>query len=137
MDDALTKIDVQDIENIDILKDASATAIYGARGANGVVLITTKSGKSGRTSLEYNGYASFEGLSRKLDLLNVEDYVKYQYEYQTLGGNQTAFAQMFGGDPASADFASGAYQRIQQEYGSRAGIDWQDEVFGGRHFADA
>lgn len=132
MDDALTKIDVQDIENIDILKDASATAIYGARGANGVVLITTKSGKSGRTSLEYNGYASFEGLSRKLDLLNVEDYVKYQYEYQTLGGNQSAFAQMFGGDPASADFASGAYQRIQQEYGSRAGINWQDEVFGGQ-----
>lgn len=86
MDDALTKIDIQDIENIDILKDASATAIYGARGANGVVLISTKSGAAGRTSLDYNGYASFEGLSKKLDLLSVEDYVKYQYEFQTLGG---------------------------------------------------
>ncbi|WP_286651497.1 MULTISPECIES: SusC/RagA family TonB-linked outer membrane protein [Sphingobacterium] len=132
MDDALTKIDIQDIENIDILKDASATAIYGARGANGVVLISTKSGAAGRTSLDYNGYASFEGLSKKLDLLSVEDYVKYQYEFQTLGGNQRAYAQMYGGDPAAPDFASTAYQRIHSDYANRAGIDWQDEVFGGQ-----
>src|SRR5699024_5619915 len=62
MEDALMKIDVNDIENIDILKDASATVIYGARGANGVVLITTKSGVAGKTSVNYNAYLSVEKL---------------------------------------------------------------------------
>src|SRR5690606_22283507 len=71
MEDALMKIDINDIESIDILKDASATAIYGARGANGVVLITTKSAKSGRTSVDYNAYISVERLSRSLDLLGI------------------------------------------------------------------
>ncbi|PRD54227.1 SusC/RagA family protein [Sphingobacterium gobiense] len=131
MDDALMKIDINDIEGIDILKDASATAIYGARGANGVVLITTKSAKSGRTAVDYNAYLSFEQLSRKLDLLGVEDYVKYQYEFQTLAGREHNFAAMFGGDVSAPDFASGAYARIQNDYGSRTGIDWQEEVFGG------
>ena len=131
MENALMNIDINDIENIDILKDASASAIYGSRGANGVVLITTKSGKAGRTSVDYNAYASFEGLSKKLDLLGVEDYVKYQYEYQTLGGQQVRFANMFGGDPTDANFASGAYDRIRNDYGNRAGLDWQEEVFGG------
>ncbi|MGJ1369306.1 SusC/RagA family TonB-linked outer membrane protein [Sphingobacterium spiritivorum] len=132
MEDALMKIDVNDIESIDILKDASASAIYGSRGANGVILISTKSGKAGRTNIDYNGYASFEKLSKKLDLLNIEDYVKYQYEFQTLGGKQQQFANMFGGDVNAPDFASGAYARIQRDYGSRPGIDWQDEVFGGQ-----
>ena len=131
MEDALMKIDINDIESIDILKDASATAIYGARGANGVVLITTKSAKSGRTTVDYNAYLSFERLSRKLDLLGVEDYVKYQYEFQTLAGNASRFADMYGGDADDPDFASGAYARIHNDYGTRAGIDWQDEVFGG------
>lgn len=131
MEDALMKIDINDIENIDILKDASATAIYGARGANGVVLITTKSAKSGRTTVDYNAYLSFERLSRKLDLLGVEDYVKYQYEFQTLAGSTANFASMYGGEVDDPNFASGAYARIHNDYGTRAGIDWQDEVFGG------
>ncbi|SJN34254.1 TonB family protein / TonB-dependent receptor [Sphingobacterium sp. JB170] len=132
MEDALMKIDINDVESIDILKDASASAIYGARGANGVVLVTTKSGKSGRTTVDYNGYVSIEGLSKKLDLLSVADYVKYQYEFQSLQGNQQDFATMYGGDPSSADFASGAYARIAADYGSRSGLDWQEEVFGGQ-----
>ncbi|MBD1434694.1 TonB-dependent receptor [Sphingobacterium sp. DN00404] len=131
MEDALMKIDVNDIENIDILKDASATAIYGARGANGVVLITTKSAKSGRTAIDYNAYLSFERLSRTMDLLGVEDYVKYQYEFQTLAGQEHNFAEMYGGDVSAPDFAAGAYDRIQRDYAARSGIDWQDEVFGG------
>src|SRR5690606_1270589 len=131
MEDALMKIDINDIESIDILKDASATAIYGARGANGVVLITTKSAKSGRTTVDYNTYLSFERLSKKLDLLGVEDYVKYQYEFQTLAGNTANFANMYGGDVDDSNFASGAYARIHNDYGTRAGIDWQEEVFGG------
>jgi len=131
MDGGLSSVDASDIESIDVLKDASASAIYGSRGANGVILVTTKSAKSGRTNIDYNTYFSFEKLSKKLDLLRVEDYVKYQYEYQTLGGRQQQFANMFGGDTSAPGFASNAYARIQQEYGNRTEIDWQQEVFGG------
>ncbi|MDR1714870.1 MAG: TonB-dependent receptor [Prevotella sp.] len=130
MENGLQNVDINDIESIDVMKDASATAIYGARGSNGVVLITTKSGKSGRTEVSYNAYVSFNRLGKKLDLLGVEDYVKYQYEYNVLRGNADSFANFFGGDVNAADFYSRAYSRISQEYGNRAGIDWQDIVFG-------
>ncbi|WP_324757120.1 SusC/RagA family TonB-linked outer membrane protein [Sphingobacterium thalpophilum] len=130
LEGGLNNVDASDIESVDVLKDASASAIYGSRGANGVILITTKSAKSGRTNIDYNTYFSFETLSKKLELLGVEDYVKYQYEYQTLGGRQQQFANMFGGDPTAPDFGSNAYTRIKQQYGNRTGIDWQQEVFG-------
>ncbi len=130
MENGLQNVDINDIESIDVMKDASATAIYGARGSNGVVLITTKSGKSGKTEVSYNAYVSFNRLGKKLNLLGVEDYVKYQYEYNTLRGNADSFANFFGGDVNASDFYTGAYSRISQEYGNRAGIDWQDLVFG-------
>ena len=94
MENGLQNVDINDIESIDVMKDASATAIYGARGSNGVVLITTKSGKSGKTEVSYNGFVSFDRLGKKLDLLGVEDYVKYQYEFQLLRGNQSSFANL-------------------------------------------
>lgn len=81
MENGLQNVDINDIESIDVMKDASATAIYGARGSNGVILITTKSGKSGKTEVSYNGFVSFDRLGKKLNLLGVEDYVKYQYEF--------------------------------------------------------
>lgn len=130
MENGLQNVDINDIETIDVMKDASATAIYGSRGANGVILITTKSGKSGKTEVSYNGYVSFDRLGKKLDLLGVEDYVKYQYEFQELRGGQNEFANIFGGDINSPDYYTGAYARIAQDYRNRAGIDWQDEVFG-------
>ena len=130
MEDGLRNVDINDIESIDIMKDASATAIYGARGSNGVILITTKSGKAGKTEVSYNGYVSFDRLGKKLDLLGVEDYVKYQYEFQQLRDNQDNWASIFGGNVNDADFYTGAYNRIHSDYGNRAGIDWQDEVFG-------
>ena len=130
MDNGLQNIDINDIETLDVMKDASATAIYGARGSNGVILITTKSGKAGKTEVSYNAFVSFDHLGKKLDLLGVEDYVKYQYEFQALRGGQNDFANFFGGDINSPDFYTGAYSRISQEYGNRAGIDWQDLVFG-------
>ena len=131
MENGLQNVDINDIATIDVLKDASATAIYGAQGSNGVILITTKSGKAGKTSVQYNTYFSFEKLGKKLDLLDVADYVKYQYEFQTYAGNIDNWTDMFGGDKTAADFYTGAYDRIARDYGSRAGIDWQDEVFGG------
>ncbi|WP_294616465.1 TonB-dependent receptor [uncultured Bacteroides sp.] len=130
MDNGLQNVDINDIETIDVMKDASATAIYGSAGANGVILITTKSGKSGKTEVNYNGFVSFSKLGKKLDLLGVEDYVKYQYEFQLLRGNENNWTGIFGGDINSADFYSSVYERIASEYGNRAGVDWQDEVFG-------
>lgn len=130
MENGLQNVDINDIETIDVMKDASATAIYGARGSNGVILITTKSGKAGKTEVSYNGFVSFDRLGKKLDLMGVEDYVKYQYEFQLLRGNEDNCSNIFGGDINSGDFYTGAYGRIANEYGNRAGIDWQDEVFG-------
>lgn len=130
MENGLQNVDINDIETIDVMKDASATAIYGSAGANGVILITTKSGKSGKTEVNYNGFVSFAKLGKKLDLLGVEDYVKYQYEFQLLRGNEDNWANLFGGDINSPDFYTGVYGRIANEYGNRAGVDWQDEVFG-------
>ena len=130
MENGLQNVDINDIETIDVMKDASATAIYGSAGANGVILITTKSGKAGKTEVSYNGFVSFSQLGKKLDLLSVEDYVKYQYEFQLLRGQEDNWAGIFGGDVNAADFYTGAYSRIANEYGNRAGIDWQDEVFG-------
>lgn len=130
MENGLQNVDINDIESIDVMKDASATAIYGARGSNGVILITTKSGKAGKTEVSYNGFVSFDRLGKKLDLLGVEDYVKYQYEFQLLRQNDDKWSSIFGGDINSTDFYTGAYGRIANEYGNRQGIDWQDEVFG-------
>lgn len=130
MENGLQNVDINDIESIDVMKDASATAIYGARGSNGVILITTKSGKSGKTEVSYNAFVSFDHLGKKLDLLNVLDYTKYQYEFQVLRGTEDSWSSIFGGDVNASDFYTGAYSRIEQEYGNRTGIDWQDEVFG-------
>lgn len=130
MENGLQNVDINDIESIDVMKDASATAIYGARGSNGVILITTKSGKSGKTEVSYNAFVSFDYLGKKLDVLGVEDYAKYQYEFQALRGSYGDFVSFFGGDLNAPDFYTGAYDRIAREYGNRPGIDWQDLVFG-------
>lgn len=106
MEDGLKMVDINDIESIDVLKDASATAIYGAQGSNGVILITTKSGKAGKTTVTYNAYAQFEKISRNLAMLGPEDYVKYQYEFAMLntGGKIGEWANMFGGSLSDPDF---------------------------------
>ncbi|PWG04552.1 SusC/RagA family TonB-linked outer membrane protein [Polaribacter aquimarinus] len=67
-----------DIESIEVLKDASATAIYGSRGSNGVVLVTTKKGKKGRLSIEFNTNYSVQNTSNKLDLLDANEFATYQ-----------------------------------------------------------
>lgn len=74
------EISPADIESMEVLKDASATAIYGARGANGVILITTKQGKSGRTIIDYNGYVGAQTILNELELWNGPDYAEYTRE---------------------------------------------------------
>lgn len=62
-----------DIESIDVLRDATATAIYGSKAANGVIMITTKKGRTGKTSVSYNGYVGFDQISNKLDMMNADE----------------------------------------------------------------
>jgi len=78
----------RDIESVDILKDASATAIYGSRGANGVILITTKHGKEGRTTLEYSGNLTFENIIDKAPMMNASDYITWR-RWAAFNANQT------------------------------------------------
>ncbi len=74
---AMATINPNEIESIEILKDASATSIYGSRGANGVVLITTKRGKEGQSRVDYEGSYSTQTIARNIDVLNGGDYARY------------------------------------------------------------
>ncbi len=82
----LSEISQSDIESMDILKDASATAIYGSRGANGVVIITTKKGKEGKAVVDYNGYYGIQQQAKVLELFNGPEWVEFLREaYRTTG----------------------------------------------------
>lgn len=81
-------ISPQDIENITILKDAASTAIYGASGANGVVIITTKKGKAGPTQISFTSQAGLSTVPKKLDLLKAADYVKLLKDIDVTNNNQ-------------------------------------------------
>jgi TonB-linked SusC/RagA family outer membrane protein len=120
VENGLNTISPQDIQTIDVLKDAAATAIYGARGANGVIVITTKSGKPGRTIVSYNGYAGVKSLSKTLKVLSPYDYVFYQSERSRGSSTDSAnFTKNFG---TTWDTLSN-YQNVDP-------VNWQDEVFG-------
>lgn len=80
MANPISNINPADIESIEVLKDADATAIYGSRGANGVVLITTKKGQSGKTRFDFQSYTSVGRITNKLDLLNTEQYLQIRRE---------------------------------------------------------
>lgn len=120
--DNINNIAPTDIESVDILKDASSTAIYGARGANGVVIVTTKSPKAGKTSITYNGYGQSKNFPRKLDVLSPYEFALAQYEYGMLRGltssEYTNFTKYFG-----------VYDDLEL-YKYQEGTDWQEELFG-------
>ena len=80
MDD-MNSVNPNDIESMEVLKDATSAAIYGARAANGVVLITTKKGKKGKTSLAYDGYYGFSTVAKKPTMLNDEQYIMLMKEF--------------------------------------------------------
>jgi TonB-linked SusC/RagA family outer membrane protein len=83
----LSDIASDDVESIEILKDASATVIYGSRGANGVIIVTTKRGIAGKTKITYNGYAGVNKVARYYDVYNAEEFVKLR----TAAGNTTDY----------------------------------------------
>ena len=113
-------INPNDIESIDVLKDASATAIYGARGANGVIIITTKRGSESAPRVTYNGYVAYQTRPKFLQLLQGRDFVELQQEILPADEmNKTYF---------SYDEALGRYQTID-DYDQRTSTNWQDLVF--------
>lgn len=120
--DGINDIPPTDIESINVLKDAAATAVYGAQAANGVVVVTTKNPKAGKTTVSYNNFFQFNNLpsDRRYEVLSPYEYVFANYEYARLQ-SQTAlenFERYFG-----------VYDDIDI-YRSRQGTDWQNELFG-------
>lgn len=97
-----------DIESIDVLKDAASAAIYGTRAATGVILVTTKKGKSGKLTVNYNGFYGLSRANKKLDLLNATQYATIMNERSVNGGGAVIYAN-------------------PESYG--AGTDWQEAIF--------
>ncbi len=114
-----------DIQSISVLKDAAATAIYGAQGANGVILVTTIKPVAGKTTVSYNGFVQFKRLpaERKLEVLSPYEFVMAQYEYAKL----RSFSSTTDIDNFTRYF--GNYQDLEL-YKDKKPNDWQDQVFG-------
>ena len=117
---SISDLSPNDIEDITVLKDASSTAIYGSEGANGVILITTKNAKTGKTQINYNGYLQTKKVSKRLDVLDTYQYVMSNYEYSALRGESAlnSFYKQFG-----------VFDDLYL-YKSVEAIDWQDDLFG-------
>lgn len=105
-----------DIESIDVLKDASSTAIYGAKGANGVILVTTKSGRTGRTEVSFNASVGFSRMYNQTEVLSPYEYVYLQRELDS--SDNAGFFDKFG-----------RWEDINN-YKARVGTNWQDMLFG-------
>ena len=106
----LSFLNVNDIESVEVLKDASATAIYGSRAANGVVIITTKKGQPGKVRINYDGLYGVQTVQKKLDMLNLHEYAEYRNE---IGENYDVGMRPEFADPSLLG----------------EGTDWQDEIF--------
>lgn len=115
---ALSSINPNDIESIEILKDASATAIYGARGANGVILVTTKRGKKGTSEINYNAYYGIQKVSRIIPVLNAHDFAAAVFE----GLENDGYDLSRGGE-----ITSKTPEEWEAEIGE--GTNWQKELF--------
>jgi TonB-linked SusC/RagA family outer membrane protein len=119
VDGLSSQLNPDDIASIQVLKDASSVAIYGSRGANGVILITTKKGKAGKTQVAYNGYLGVQTLRKKVGLINASEYAELQNEV------------------VANDNASGLnnpqlplpWTTAQIDSLKGKGTDWQDEVY--------
>jgi len=107
----LANINPQDIQSIEILKDASATAIYGSRGANGVVIITTKSGKVGKTVVTYDGNMRINAISKRLDVLDGTEFLQYRRLSDRGGADDAVAMQMDPDSNGTVDVPTHNWQR--------------------------
>lgn len=135
------EISPSDIQSMEVLKDASATAIYGSRGANGVILVTTKQGKEGKTHVDYNGYIGIQTIQNKLDMMNGAEYAEYtreayrnstgskRYLTDILDKGQDMLLPMFAQDPYVLESVMMAYDENGNYDPSRIrSFNWFDEV---------
>ncbi|MEO6521345.1 MAG: TonB-dependent receptor [Mucilaginibacter sp.] len=127
MENALTVLSPNEIQSIDVLKDVASTSIYGSRGANGVFIITTKSGKKGRTIVSFDSYAGVRKITNYLQMMKPYDYVQAQFAQNLMHYNGYLLAD------------SSIYNGFVRTYGSPADFDiyksipavnWQQRVFG-------
>lgn len=122
---SLSSVSPSDIATMQVLKDASSAAIYGADGANGVIIVTTKRGKSGSPKVSYSGYLSLSRVPRQFEMMNADEYVNF-------------YTSLY---EASGQLVNDAYQSDFREWyygdGWQTGTNWQDEVtrqgFGHNH----
>jgi len=123
----LGSINPSDIESIDILKDASATAIYGSRGSNGVVIITTKRGKAGKSEITAEMSMGMQSVAHKLDMLNSQQYAEYVAQGRD---NAHVFSGGLASDPN--DLRAGS-RKVRPEFRNPSSIttntDWQDVIY--------
>ncbi len=110
LDGLSSQLNPADIEQMEVLKDASATAIYGSRGANGVVIITTKKGREGKPKVAYSGYFGVQSLRKKVDLINAQEFATLQNEVAANDGKSLPWTE-------------------EQIRGLGKGTDWQDLVY--------
>ncbi len=116
--ESISDIPASEIEDMTVLKDASSTAIYGSRGANGVILITTKNGQEGKFAVAYNAYYAVKRIAKTLDVLDAGDYTHWQYEYALLKDKMSGYEEFFG-----------SWNDIDL-YDNAPTNDWQDLTFG-------
>ena len=120
-----TALNSADIESIDILKDASATAIYGARGANGVIVITTKQGSEGKPKINFSSSWTVSHIANKADLMNGYEFVELQNEIFALSGNTNSYLK-----PSEHDLAAGITTYDLEDYRDASRWnDWQDNIY--------
>ena len=122
-DNALATLNPQDIESINVLKDAASTAIYGSRGSNGVVVITTKGGKNtnGKLNLSYNMNYGIQKVSSEVDMMKPYDFVLYQYERAMWTGDSSSAVQFI---RTMTNFDT------IKTYKNNPGVDWQKKTMG-------
>ncbi|RZM11187.1 MAG: SusC/RagA family TonB-linked outer membrane protein, partial [Pedobacter sp.] len=120
----LNTINPSDIESIDILKDASATAIYGSRGAKGVIIITTKSGKSGKGKISFESFGGIQDIAHKVDVLSAQEFADLHIESRNNGWLRS------GGNPATPVNARANFSVTPIYFNPEAWrpTDWQDAV---------
>ena len=114
-----TALSSADIESIDILKDASATAIYGARGANGVIVITTKQGNEGKPKINFSASWTGSGIANKIDLMDGYEFVKLQSEMAEYWGTSKVYLRDVDGNEVYTP----------EDYRNVTNYDWQDEIY--------
>lgn len=115
---SMSDVSPSNVQSITVLKDASSTAIYGSRGANGVIIITTKGGKSGKVEVSFNTFYGQKKIANTIDVQQPEDFVKWQYEYALLQDDVASYEKYFG-----------QYQDYDQYIGM-VGNNWQKQIYG-------